>query len=79
MKNLLVFCLQRSLYKVNICSPVNNSPNETNKCPSGLIGACETGVSQESAKNLGYLTSIPKVNKDKTITILYTGKFDDFI
>nr|XP_045597766.1 LOW QUALITY PROTEIN: cation-independent mannose-6-phosphate receptor-like [Procambarus clarkii] len=59
------------LYHINICGPVNKVNHY--QCPVGPIGACQTSVGPEGSYNLGFLTSHPSVNKDGSITIIYTG------
>lgn len=59
------------LYHINLCGQVNEGTYY--HCPLGPIGACQTSVGRESAYNLGYLTSHPVINRDGSITVLYTG------
>lgn len=60
------------LYHINVCGQVNS--NTYHHCPSGPIGACQTDVMNNASYNLGFLTTDPVVNEDKSITILYTSK-----
>nr|XP_053644748.1 cation-independent mannose-6-phosphate receptor-like isoform X1 [Cherax quadricarinatus] len=62
---------KNDMYHINICGEVNEGTFY--HCPLGPAFACQTSVGREASYNLGFIASHPYVNKDGSITVLYTG------
>ncbi|XP_038048004.1 cation-independent mannose-6-phosphate receptor-like [Patiria miniata] len=59
-------------YYINVCRPVNSLGTDTQFCPGGPIGACQT-TADSKAFNMGYVQAMPEAAVDGSLSIRYVN------
>ncbi|XP_022089875.1 cation-independent mannose-6-phosphate receptor-like [Acanthaster planci] len=59
-------------YYINVCRPVNSLGTDTQFCPGGPIGACQT-TDDNRAFNMGYVQAMPEAAVDGSLSIRYVN------